>query len=111
MFKGNMFLLLILEPISQGLMHPFVNQMLEEINVTPDRTKIGYYAGIINSLFALSQLCTTFWWGMLSDRVGRKPILLLGLTGLSISMISFSLQSRFLGLVLARCFAGIMDAW
>lgn len=104
-----MFLLLILEPISQGLMHPFVNQMLEEINVTPDRTKIGYYAGIINSLFALSQLCTTFWWGMLSDRVGRKPILLLGLTGLSISMISFSLQSRFLGLVLARCFAGIMD--
>lgn len=54
-----MFLLLILEPISQGLMHPFVNQMLEEINVTPDRTKIGYYAGIINSLFALSQLCTS----------------------------------------------------
>lgn len=102
-------LMRITEPVSQGLIQPFINQMLEDIKVTPDRTKIGFYAGIITSLFAFSQLCTTFWWGMLSDRIGRKPILLSGLTGLSISIISFGLQTSFVGLVIARCFAGVMN--
>ncbi|PLW18603.1 hypothetical protein PCANC_09214 [Puccinia coronata f. sp. avenae] len=99
----------ITEPISQSLIHPFINQMLEDLHVTPDRTKIGYYAGIITSLFAFSQLCTNFWWAMLSDRVGRKPILLSGLTGLAISMISLSLQTSFAGMVVARCVAGVMN--
>ncbi|KAH9445682.1 hypothetical protein Pst134EB_023518 [Puccinia striiformis f. sp. tritici] len=99
----------ITEPISQSLIHPFINQMLEDLHVTPDRTKIGYYAGIITSLFALSQLCTNFWWAMLSDRIGRKPILLSGLTGLSVSIISLSLQTSFAGMVVARCVAGVMN--
>ncbi|PLW32650.1 hypothetical protein PCASD_13363, partial [Puccinia coronata f. sp. avenae] len=60
-------------------------------------------------LFAFSQLCTNFWWAMLSDRVGRKPILLSGLTGLAISMISLSLQTSFAGMVVARCVAGVMN--
>jgi len=102
-------LMRITEPISQSLIQPFINQMLEDLKVTPDRTQIGFYAGLITSLFALSQLCTTFWWGMLSDRIGRKPILLSGLTGLSISITSFGLQTSFTGLVVARCFAGIMN--
>ncbi|KAA1093720.1 hypothetical protein PGTUg99_023156 [Puccinia graminis f. sp. tritici] len=102
-------LMRITEPISQSLIQPFINQMLEDLKVTPDRTKIGFYAGLITSLFAFSQLCTTFWWGVLSDRIGRKPILLSGLIGLSISITSFGVQTSFIGLVVARCFAGIMN--
>ncbi|OAV86762.1 hypothetical protein PTTG_05566 [Puccinia triticina 1-1 BBBD Race 1] len=102
-------LMRVTEPISQSLIQPFINQMLEDLEVTPDRTKIGFYAGLITSLFAFSQLCTTFWWGMLSDRIGRKPILLSGLIGLSISITSFGVQTSFTGLVVARCFAGIMN--
>lgn len=34
--------------------------------------------GTIASAFALAQFATTFFWGWLSDRIGRKPILLLG---------------------------------
>ncbi|POW18253.1 hypothetical protein PSHT_06002 [Puccinia striiformis] len=43
----------ITEPISQSLIHPFINQMLEDLHVTPDRTKIGYYAGIITTLIPM----------------------------------------------------------
>ncbi|MBW0522857.1 hypothetical protein O181_062572 [Austropuccinia psidii MF-1] len=102
-------LMRITEPISQGLIQPFINQMLEDLKVTPDRTQIGFYAGLITSLFAFCQLCTTFWWGTLSDRIGRKPILICGLIGLASSIISFGLQKSFVGLVIARCFAGIMN--
>ncbi|EGG11782.1 uncharacterized protein MELLADRAFT_90794 [Melampsora larici-populina 98AG31] len=82
-----------------SLIQPFINRMLEDLHVTPDRTDIGFYAGLI----------TTFWWGRLSDRIGRKPILLTGLTGLSISIISFGLQTTFIGLVISRCLAGVMN--
>ncbi|KAI7945568.1 hypothetical protein MJO29_011956 [Puccinia striiformis f. sp. tritici] len=64
---------------------------------------------LCSCLFALSQLCTNFWWAMLSDRIGRKPILLSGLTGLSVSIISLSLQTSFAGMVVARCVAGVMN--
>lgn len=83
--------------------------MLEDINVTPDRKRIGYYAGLIESLFAISQLCTVFFWGRLSDRIGRKPVLLIGLSGLMVGLTLFGLQHTFVGLVVTRSFAGAMN--
>lgn len=83
--------------------------MLEEIGVTPDHKRIGYYAGIIESLFAISQLCTVFLWGRLSDRIGRKPVLITGLSGLMVGVTAFGLQRHFVGLVISRAFAGFMN--
>ena len=39
-------------------------------------------------------------WARLSDRVGRKPVLLTGVGGLSISMLCFGLSKTFTGLVI-----------
>ncbi|KAF2712109.1 MFS transporter-like protein [Pleomassaria siparia CBS 279.74] len=40
--------------------------------------KMGLYVGLIASSFALAQFATNFFWGTLSDRVGRKPVILIG---------------------------------
>lgn len=40
--------------------------------------QVGLYVGLIASAFALAQFATNFGWGLLSDRIGRKPIVLLG---------------------------------
>lgn len=39
---------------------------------------VGVYVGSIASAFALAQFVTNYLWGWLSDRVGRKPVILLG---------------------------------
>ncbi|KAF2263365.1 MFS transporter-like protein [Lojkania enalia] len=38
----------------------------------------GLYVGVIASSFALAQFATNYFWGWLSDRIGRKPVILLG---------------------------------
>lgn len=40
-----------------------------------------------------------FQWSRLSDHIGRKPVLLVGVAGLFVSMISFGLSKTFWGLV------------
>ncbi len=46
---------------------------------------------------------------MLSDRIGRKPVFLIGLSGLCISMIFFGLSRTFWGLVASRCLNGLLN--
>lgn len=48
-------------------------------------------------------------WSRLSDRIGRRPVLLLGLVGLAASMISFGISKSFLGLVASRVMAGVLN--
>ncbi|KAI9934021.1 hypothetical protein MW887_005094 [Aspergillus wentii] len=56
---------------------PYLPQMASAF---PDvnSNEVGMYVGIIASAFALAQLLTNYFWGWLSDRIGRKPVILLG---------------------------------
>ncbi|KAF8220943.1 MFS general substrate transporter [Tricholoma matsutake] len=98
------------EPIISLSIYPFINQLVGELDITGgDKRKVGYYAGLIESLFFATEAITILQWGRMSDRVGRKPILLIGLFGSSVSMICFGLSRTFWGLVLSRCLSGLLN--
>ena len=42
----------------------------------------------------------------LADRIGRKPVILGGITGLAISVASFGMSKSLLAMVLSRCMSG-----
>ena len=48
-------------------------------------------------------------WSRASDHVGRKPVILVGLFGLSLSMYCFGLSRTFSGLVISRSLAGALN--
>ncbi|EIM82631.1 MFS general substrate transporter [Stereum hirsutum FP-91666 SS1] len=98
----------VTEPVSYTLIFPFVNKMMEEIAGIPP-SQVGYYAGVVEGCFAFVQFCTVYFWGMVSDRIGRKTVVLTGLTGVMISVTSFGLARSFTSMVLARCIAGAMN--
>ena len=52
------------------------------------------------SLFFATEAMFIMQWARLSDRVGRKPVLLTGVGGLCISMLCFGLSKTFTGLVI-----------
>ncbi|KAE8354752.1 MFS general substrate transporter [Aspergillus coremiiformis] len=39
---------------------------------------VGVYVGTIATAFAIAQFATNYFWGWLSDRIGRRPVILLG---------------------------------
>jgi Major Facilitator Superfamily len=56
---------------------PYLPQMVQGFPEVHDG-EVGLYAGIIASSYALAQFATNFYWGSLSDRIGRKPVILTG---------------------------------
>ncbi|KAI9245057.1 major facilitator superfamily domain-containing protein [Sporodiniella umbellata] len=74
-----------------------------------DEKNVGYYVGFITSCFALSQLLTGIHWGMLSDRVGRRPIILQGLIGTISSILLFGLSKSFVWALVSRSLCGLLN--
>ncbi|KAF9468187.1 major facilitator superfamily multidrug-resistance, DHA1 sub-family [Collybia nuda] len=104
------YLIQFAEPITATVIYPFINQFVQETGVTQgDERRTGYYAGIIESIFFITEAITVFQWGWLSDRLGRRPVLLLGPIGLSIGMLSFGFTNTFWVLVVSRCIQGIFN--
>ncbi|KAL1949403.1 hypothetical protein VTO73DRAFT_8284 [Trametes versicolor] len=109
----QIFILLLMqlaEPITSQCIYPFINQLVSELDITGgDEKKVGYYAGMIESLFFATEAMFIMQWSRISDRVGRKPVLLTGVGGLCISMLLFGLSKTFLALVLSRCLVGMLN--
>jgi len=66
--------------------------------------------GLLSTSFSLMQFLFAPLWGRISDRVGRRPIIFLGLLGSSASYFVFGLASSLWVLFLARILAGIAGA-
>ncbi|KAJ7793679.1 major facilitator superfamily transporter, partial [Mycena olivaceomarginata] len=98
------------EPLASQSIYPYINQgLVSELDITGgDEKKVGYYA--YQSLFFLTQATTVLQWSRASDRLGRKPILLIGLFGATSSIICFGLSRTFWALVASRCLCGLLSA-
>jgi len=75
---------------------PYVYFMIQDFGITKDDNQISIYAGMVTSAFAFAEFSLGVVWGRLSDRVGRKPILLTGLAGTALSMLIFGFAPNLL---------------
>ena len=62
------------------------------------------------AVYSLMQFLFAPWWGRVSDRVGRRPILLLGLFGSAASYLAFGLAGSLPVLFVARAASGFAGA-
>ncbi len=74
---------------------------------------MGASATALGLLFAVYSLIQFFFapiWGQVSDRIGRKPPLLIGLLGFSVSFFLFGLATELWMLFAARILGGLLSA-
>lgn len=82
---------------------------IRDFGLTDDETQIGWYAGLITTTFSLAQVMSSIPIGLLSDRIGRRPVLLLGLAGNVVSACMFGLSKSFAGAVVSRAMLGLVN--
>ena len=70
----------------------------------------GKELGLLVAVAALTELIFGPVWGSLSDRVGRKPILMLGMLGYGVSSLLFGLATELWMLYAARALSGVLSA-
>ena len=66
------------------------------------------FGGILGSLYSILQFICSPLWGAYSDRVGRRKVLLITISGLALSYAVWFLAASFWVLVLARILGGVM---
>ncbi|KAG1848752.1 MFS general substrate transporter [Suillus subalutaceus] len=107
---GILLTIQLAEGITSTSIFPYINQLISELGITGgDDAAVGYYAGIIESLFFVAQALTVLRWSRLSDRIGRRPVLVIGLSGACISILCFGLSTTFWSLVISRCMCGVLN--
>ncbi|KAG7665591.1 uncharacterized protein J8A68_000797 [[Candida] subhashii] len=97
------------EPLAFTSLFPYVYFMIRDFQIAPTEHEISKYSGYLASSFAFCQFLFAVRWGKLSDRVGRKPILLIGLFGTSISLILFGFSQNYWWALAARSLAGCLN--
>jgi MFS family permease len=67
--------------------------MIEDMGYTGEQ--LGYHAGILGAAFCGAQFCTSVLWGVISDRFGRKPAIIVGTAGAGLGMLVFGFAKSF----------------
>ena len=69
----------------------------------------SFYSGLLVSAFAMAEASTAMIWGSISDRYGRKPIVLVGLAGTALSSLLFGFAKNYWLALLARVVGGLLN--
>jgi DHA1 family tetracycline resistance protein-like MFS transporter len=103
------FITLLLDVIGFGIIIPIMPTLLVELKQI-DFNEASVYGGYLLSAFAVAQFVFSPIIGNLSDRFGRRPIILLSLLGMGIDYIIMALAPTYMWLFVGRVMAGIAGA-
>ncbi|MGD2217383.1 MAG: MFS transporter [Gemmatimonadales bacterium] len=98
------FLTIFVDLIGFGIVLPLLPFYAQEFGASPS------VIGLIVAAHPAMQFIFGPLWGRVSDRVGRRPILLLGLVGSGISYLIFALAGSVAWLFASRVMAGMAGA-
>jgi DHA1 family multidrug resistance protein-like MFS transporter len=74
------------------------------------RQSVVTHVSLLTAVYALGQLIFAPVWGRLSDRIGRRPLILIGIAGYVIAQVLFGLATSLWLLYAARIFGGILSS-
>jgi DHA1 family tetracycline resistance protein-like MFS transporter len=96
-----------LDAVGIGLVMPIIPRLLREVGHTGD---LGWRFGAFLGLYALMQFLCAPVLGAISDKVGRRPVLLVSLAGAAIDYVFMALAPSMAWLFVGRAIAGITGA-
>ena len=101
------FATVVLDAVGIGLIFPILPALLQEVT---HAANVAPYIGVMTALYALMQFIFAPVLGSLSDRLGRRPVLLLSLAGAAVNYLFLAFAPSLWMLLLGRAIAGLTSA-
>jgi multidrug resistance protein len=98
------FTIVFIDLVGFGIVLPLMPAYAATAHISPAQI------GVLITSFSLLQLLFSPLWGSLSDRIGRRPVLLIVLVGSTASYVLFAFAHDFWALLASRVIAGTMGA-
>ncbi|ERI07638.1 tetracycline resistance MFS efflux pump [Aneurinibacillus aneurinilyticus] len=99
-----LFAVMFLVMVGFGIIIPVLPFFAEQLGATP--AQLGW----LMAVYSLMQFIFAPMWGGISDRIGRKPVMLIGIAGLSLSFFLFAVSTQLWMLFAARILAGFLSS-
>lgn len=96
-----------LDAVGVGLVFPILPRLIEDVT---HAKSVSLYVGALTALYAAMQMAFAPALGALSDRLGRRPVLLISLGGAAFNYILMAFAPSLWVLVLGRAIAGLTSA-
>lgn len=107
---GFIFITLLIDVIGFGILIPVIPSLIEHLTGNPDISYSSRVGGWLTFTFAIMQFLFSPVLGSLSDRFGRRPVLLFSLFGFGVDYLLLSFAPSIAWLFLGRAIAGITGA-
>ena len=110
--KGALFVLFMvtmIDMIGFGIVIPFLTYLVEDLAAAEGITEVGLWVGLLMTSYSAAQFLFSPFWGTISDRIGRRPVLMIGLVGNTVFFAMFGLANTLLIALLARFLAGVFN--
>ena len=110
--KGSLlviFLTVFIDLLGFGIVLPLLPLYADQFGSDPS----GFVIGMLMAIFSIMQFIFAPLWGALSDRIGRRPVLIVGLVGSVVFYTLFGIATMYqslTGLFITRIGAGIAGA-
>ncbi|RFB13340.1 MFS transporter [Bacillus sp. HNG] len=99
-----LFAVMFLVYVGFGIIIPVIPFYAEDLGASP--TELG----LLMAVYSLMQFLFAPMWGRISDRIGRKPVIMIGIFGLAVSFFLMALSTELWMLFAARIIGGFLSA-
>lgn len=99
-----LFLVMFLVMVGFGIIIPVMPFLAEKVGGSP--TELG----LLMAVYSLMQLLFAPMWGRISDRIGRKPVMMIGIAGLALSFFIMATADSLWVLFVARIVGGVLSS-
>lgn len=74
-----------------------------------DINRAGYISGFIASSFMMGRLLSSFYWGRVADRIGRKPVFYIASVSIAVMSLIFGFAVNIYMAIAARLLLGLLN--
>ncbi|XP_019420129.1 PREDICTED: protein ZINC INDUCED FACILITATOR-LIKE 1-like [Lupinus angustifolius] len=105
----NIWMVVLCSSLPISSLFPYLYFMVQDFHIAKREEDISGYAGYVGSAFMLGRALTSILWGMVADRYGRKPIVMIGIVSVIIFNTLFGLSTSFWMAVIMRFLLGSLN--